>query len=275
MRGALDTQTQGSIQGGIIPADAGSTRLSPMPHHELQDHPRGCGEHVTVLPRSAPSMGSSPRMRGTPGYEEPEQGCGRIIPADAGNTRRLRNPKGLRWDHPRGCGEHTFSASNCAGVRGSSPRMRGTPVYDGVHFVVHGIIPADAGNTNRQGKKRGRSQDHPRGCGEHKEMDFAAWNKGGSSPRMRGTLTRIASISPRTRIIPADAGNTAPAALFWTGTGDHPRGCGEHAMYRVAANESWGSSPRMRGTPPRGLWTCVCTRIIPADAGNTGKQGRQ
>ena len=79
-------------------------------------------------------------------------------------------------------------------------------------------------------------------------MDFAAWNKGGSSPRMRGTLTRIASISPRTRIIPADAGNTAPAALFWTGTGDHPRGCGEHAMYRVAANESWGSSPRMRGT---------------------------
>ena len=50
---------------GIIPADAGNTLYQINLDGLHRDHPRGCGEHVTVLSRSAPIMGSSPRMRGT------------------------------------------------------------------------------------------------------------------------------------------------------------------------------------------------------------------
>ena len=92
-----------------------------------------------------------------------------IIPADAGNT--CRRPKIVRdcKDHPRGCGEHI--QADCAKLRqdGSSPRMRGT--LDGIvnHRPEHGIIPADAGNTTICAYRQNRSQDHPRGCGEHNQ----------------------------------------------------------------------------------------------------------
>ena len=86
--------------------------------------------------------------------------------------------------------------------------MRGTQTgrYDG--FLMLGIIPADAGNTALLIIDICDGGDHPRGCGEHSSAPCVDFGSLGSSPRMRGTLTRILSTSPRTRIIPADAGNT-------------------------------------------------------------------
>ena len=74
----------------------------------------------------------------------------------------------------------------------------------------------------------GQCQDHPHGCGEHKGSSPTKKLDPGSSPRMRGTHHLQDGDPPRTRIIPADAGNTVeddPRAGF---QGDHPRGCGEH-----------------------------------------------
>ena len=45
MRGALTLVYDGSVHGGIIPADAGSTTRAERQMDMLQDHPRGCGEH--------------------------------------------------------------------------------------------------------------------------------------------------------------------------------------------------------------------------------------
>ena len=73
---------------GIIPAYAGNTRHQADRKARSGDHPRVCGEHGGGVVFSSPSMGSSPRMRGTPtggGYAVEEMG---IIPAYAGNTTR-------------------------------------------------------------------------------------------------------------------------------------------------------------------------------------------
>ena len=48
----------------IIPADAGSTQVAQYKDVADRDHPRGCGEHLTVLTWEDPHEGSSPRMRG-------------------------------------------------------------------------------------------------------------------------------------------------------------------------------------------------------------------
>ena len=51
-----------------------------------RDHPRGCGEHLTVLTWEDPHEGSSPRMRGARCPPRSGRWGGGIIPADAGST---------------------------------------------------------------------------------------------------------------------------------------------------------------------------------------------
>ena len=70
-------------------------------------------------------------------------------------------------------------------------------------------------------------------------------------------------------IIPADAGSTQPMERSLTGSGDHPRGCGEHAMAGGSGLIRLGSSPRMRGAQYMRHIVLTGLRIIPADAGST------
>ena len=64
---------------------------------------------------------------------------------------------------------------------------------------------------------------------------------------MRGAPTGLTLATESSRIIPADAGSTTITIGIFTVSGDHPRGCGEHAT-RKSPDDSWvGSSPRMRG----------------------------
>ena len=132
----------------IIPADAGNTMASLMPLTPVQDHPRGCGEHLADSMGKKSTLGSSPRMRGTPDPHFPILSVSGIIPADAGNTYN-RNAGALpRRDHPRGCGEYKSLTISKSDSRGSSPRMRGTRALIVASRQHAGIIPADAGNTD-------------------------------------------------------------------------------------------------------------------------------
>ena len=115
------------------------------------------------------------------------------------------------------------------------------------------IIPADAGSTNRFPTHDCRRPDHPRGCGEHQNTPSGRNALMGSSPRMRGALTRI-FLTDCTR----------PGS--WK---DHPRGCGEHLKVSADGVPRAGSSPRMRGAPSRQQHEPRIVRIIPADAGST------
>ena len=193
---------------GIIPALAGNTICDYDIAERCWDHPRACGEHVTVMMVSFLVVGSSPRLRGTPHGIQGEIRIVGIIPALAGNTwsaiaRRLR-----RRDHPRACGEHKNNGTEEYSMAGSSPRLRGTRRRRTGHVGVDGIIPALAGNTSRLGGSGSHQRDHPRACGEHFVSDDATDLFEGSSPRLRGTRHSLTKPLTTEGIIPALAGNT-------------------------------------------------------------------
>ena len=235
--------------GRIIPAHAGNTMSLTLMRLLMRDHPRACGEHRDGVLDSFSVGGSSPRMRGTLGSASPAVGRHGIIPAHAGNTL----PCGLSFagigDHPRACGEHPGGFTADAYLEGSSPRMRGTP-FGAVRSVsMTGIIPAHAGNTVPTEGRWIVVRDHPRACGEHLQEKATSHYGGGSSPRMRGTLSESKPHFAIDGIIPAHAGNTVTLSAMHAEYWDHPRACGEHMLTMFMCCRQPGSSPRMRGTP--------------------------
>ena len=212
------------------------------------DHPRVCGEHCKLFQRAWFPLGSSPRMRGTPFSGSLLIARLGIIPAYAGNTWNRCFGITSVWDHPRVCGEHSKNMLDECEERGSSPRMRGTPLVVPVRGLPRGIIPAYAGNTHAWTSLATNSRDHPRVCGEHDTLERHGGFRPGSSPRMRGTLRPVASCTPSARIIPAYAGNTSNCSLNPATNWDHPRVCGEHELQSLNTAQQSGSSPRMRGT---------------------------
>ena len=152
--------------------------------------------------------------------------------------------------------------------------MRGTLRKGRHQRLQFGIIPAYAGNTKRHGKTTLRPWDHPRVCGEHPRRMGVRHVRGGSSPRMRGTLALRPAARGVGGIIPAYAGNTIHRRICKHHGRDHPRVCGEHLPDRPVMTKRAGSSPRMRGTLAFLSLGEYPTGIIPAYAGNTPRGSR-
>ena len=131
------------------------------------------------------------------------------------------------------------------------------------------IIPADAGSTPSRPYTSCPSEDHPRGCGEHRRSTYSSSSPRGSSPRMRGAHNVTIKDKTVHGIIPADAGSTTEQFSRNFAKKDHPRGCGEHRHYRCLEWAWRGSSPRMRGAPCLTVRIYPWPGIIPADAGST------
>ena len=187
-----------------------------------------CGEHCGLFIHLVSFTGSSPRVRGTlPVVAEHLLRDG-IIPACAGNTGRHSGCNCASRDHPRVCGEHAGRSYAFLSLRGSSPRVRGTPSSMSPQGPNQGIIPACAGNTSTATRSRSCVWDHPRVCGEHQFPAHLSCSFRGSSPRVRGTPYSKANDAQKRGIIPACAGNTLVMPCFSRAAGDHPRVCGEH-----------------------------------------------
>ena len=138
----LSTGSAGSsprVRGTLVPVWCGG-----FVH---RDHPRVCGEHSGEGGEPEPKSGSSPRVRGT--LRDGLGSClhAGIIPACAGNTAYVLSAFSSSRDHPRVCGEHELPELRQAAIRGSSPRVRGTPPAQPIRLLLAGIIPACAGNT--------------------------------------------------------------------------------------------------------------------------------
>ena len=86
--------------------------------------------------------------------------------------------------------------------------MRGALLKTDFAGLHRGIIPADAGSTNRILVAPAHPRDHPRGCGEHLLCDGGIKHASGSSPRMRGARVIAFNLLKKPGIIPADAGST-------------------------------------------------------------------
>ena len=193
----------------------------------------------------------------------------RIIPAYAGSTCvRVSKADGTK-DHPRVCGEHDYLMRSLRILMGSSPRMRGAQSRCSLPSDHQRIIPAYAGSTAGDQRRRFHEGDHPRVCGEHTSPSEVAKLPDGSSPRMRGAPLTVFSVAPYLRIIPAYAGSTCPPLEGRISKRDHPRVCGEHPGSIFVQLARIGSSPRMRGALQACPGQDIDCRIIPAYAGST------
>ena len=213
MRGKLK-QTNGRLSmTRITPADAGKTRGYRPRRRPRQDHPRGCGENLSLIVPRARRAGSPPRMRGKPASICSVMPCLRITPADAGKTGSVFSRHFDAGDHPRGCGENAKKYVFSGITPGSPPRMRGKPRRvdrrSADEIADDRITPADAGKTARASRDRQTERDHPRGCGENHLPPGTAAPFKGSPPRMRGKLSHCCLDSSYVGITPADAGKTA------------------------------------------------------------------
>ncbi len=156
--------------------------------------------------------------------------------------------------------------------------MRGEVVAVAVGDLLGGIIPAGAGRSGSGSGRRPAGWDHPRGCGEKSSAVTSLCRPAGSSPRVRGEADRADEEALGQGIIPAGAGRRQYQTIIPEEERDHPRGCGEKAMFSPATRASCGSSPRVRGE--EGVGDALSERggIIPAGAGRShggpAKRGR-
>ena len=187
-RGAPRARHDRRVERGIIPAYAGST--SPAA--------RGCPT----------ALGSSPHTRGAPAFTAQVGVDLRIIPAYAGSTDTTRGPTLSPADHPRIRGEHEDQVTRLYEREGSSPHTRGALAGRNLSAPSSRIIPAYAGSTGPDDRRRARAADHPRIRGEHCCWGALVLPPGGSSPHTRGAPPGLPPFAFAARIIPAYAGST-------------------------------------------------------------------
>ena len=150
-------------------------------------------------------------------------------------------------DHPRRCGENLSKIDFTVEHVGSPPRMRGKRFYKLITAASGRITPAHAGKTYASVSIPLIFEDHPRACGENRRYKTEVTAQRGSPPRMRGKLGSLLSNKLFSRITPAHAGKTICNLRLCKITKDHPRACGENAIYNLEMFYSPGSPPRMRG----------------------------
>ena len=173
-----------------------------------EEHPRVCGENGSLFPWLPTPLEN--------------------IPAYAGKTRPPISPW-LAWsEHPRVCGENSSASGRYAATSGTSPRMRGKQTHLGDHYDPRRNIPAYAGKTPRHLRPGHYHEEHPRVCGENKLESEDLAKQLGTSPRMRGKLSRIYFTNFNLRNIPAYAGKTATSGTVSMPATEHPRACGEN-----------------------------------------------
>ena len=153
---------------------------------------------------------------------------------------------------------------------GSSPRVRGTRGRRTVNPIKpNGSSPRVRG-TLRAAPRGGRQRRFIPACAGNSHLElWRPCSRGGSSPRVRGTRHGRGGDAAGSRFIPACAGNSIGWRAGSTGCAVHPRVCGELDNPALVWCDYAGSSPRVRGTPPRRPQCEHQRRFIPACAGNS------
>ena len=101
---------------------------------------------------------------------------------------------------------------------------------------------------------------------------ITAFDREGSSPRVRGAATAAKLAHCIAGIIPARAGSSTRSKMGLWASRDHPRACGEQRRYYRLRRHRRGSSPRVRGAGQLINGANEQNRIIPARAGSRGLQ---
>ena len=105
MRGKAPRRTVLPHAVRITPAYAGKSITSDLSTVHGKDHPRLCGEKEELQNAKETKEGSPPPMRGKASNCRLVSSSIRITPAYAGKSYNVKNVYGIKWDHPRLCGE--------------------------------------------------------------------------------------------------------------------------------------------------------------------------
>ena len=132
-------------------------------------------------------------------------------------------------------------------------QCRITPAYAGKSFIMDCRLQA--------------GQDHPRLCGEKLRLLYHRGEFLGSPPPMRGKVGYRSRSFLTFRITPAYAGKSTCRGYTKTGSGDHPRLCGEKLPVVELRHFASGSPPPMRGKGGSYSNCEFVGRITPAYAG--------
>ena len=111
-------------------------------------------------------------------------------------------------------------------------------------------------------------------CGENRRASSRAICTAGSPPRVRGKPRSISGIFFLSRITPACAGKTINDYEKSSYAKDHPRVCGENAIFTRRISSKAGSPPRVRGKHAGWDFGLPAPRITPACAGKTLRKWR-
>ena len=109
MRGKAKRRERPQSSRRITPAYAGKRRSSYTAALWAADHPHTCGEKKAAISPLVKPAGSPPHMRGKTDGAAGGPRVGRITPAHAGKSPPPFFLEFHIWDHPRACGEKSFS----------------------------------------------------------------------------------------------------------------------------------------------------------------------
>ena len=166
MRGKVDVYRVCVQREGITPAYAGKSGVLISGGGLRRDHPRICGEKTDHFYNSGPVSGSPPHMRGKAARRRCFQSPAGITPAYAGKSPALLCCEYWVEDHPRICGEKSWTLFVCCNLLGSPPHMRGKAKSRCTKTTEYRITPAYAGKSIEDTAEAAAAGDHPRICGE-------------------------------------------------------------------------------------------------------------
>ncbi len=148
MRGKAHCADNNARKHRITPAHAGKRLIFARFVAISRDHPRPCGEKLTLEGQRLTYIGSPPPMRGKePGGAGSRRLRG-ITPAHAGKRAASVVQTYLLQDHPRPCGEKADNQSRLEGRAGSPPPMRGKEPPRRRWASSRRITPAHAGKSH-------------------------------------------------------------------------------------------------------------------------------
>ena len=151
---------------GITPAHAGKRIRSRLPDPVGGDHPRMCGEKLSISSAHISQTGSPPHVRGKGPCVVYSVCKERITPACAGKSRACARGLTRARDHPRMCGEKICKKGGRREKSRSPPHVRGKDEFLPVLPQDSGITPACAGKSQTTRRVFPVLRDHPRMCGE-------------------------------------------------------------------------------------------------------------
>ena len=173
------------------------------------------------------------------------------------------------------CGEKSPLSKESVLEWGSPPRVRGKGEVVSRCGIKARITPACAGKRATPSGFRRPRRDHPRVCGEKPNRWPWTATLPGSPPRVRGKEYSRAPTYQPYGITPACAGKRIYATMGETGTGDHPRVCGEKQVQLPGLQPFKGSPPRVRGKAVPAPMLLTSAGITPACAGKSDSRRSQ